>query len=633
MKYIFFIALVLSSGSLWPQEGSAPLIYNRIQEKEMKQRAERLRDNPVQPRANGMELPFVDDFSTDKFPGNTDGEPEHWLDLSAFRNYTNAINPPSLGVVTFDGADEYGYPYDFNANINGVPCDTLTSVPINLNYPASDNIYFSFFYQGKGLREKPEPQDSLTLEFYAPNLDQWFHVWSVPGSEMTEFEKVIFQITHEKYLRDDFQFRFVNYATPRGALDHWHIDYVQLDRNRSIDEDIDDVAYRYPVRTILQDYSSMPWKHFIQNPGNYMADEVQLTAFNNNIAFPENNDLGNRTIFDRTVEVYYDGVLQGQTINESSPPITAQNELILTEPINSGSFNYVFDTDVNDTCAVFDVYFSNEVTPDIHPQNNVVHLKQEFYSYYAYDDGSPELVYYTELTGSRAALRYNNMMGDSLIGLAIWFEAMNTEPAGGNDSYFPMVWAVNNIGEPGNTIAQGEWSSVDFTAGQENGWRLSKFIDPVYIPSGGFFVGVTQTTDDYLNIGLDLNSNLNDGRLYWYDPVYGIWTENTSAANASLMIRPVFKSTKLGPLSVENSSLENAGIFPNPVTDEMTIRPGTESFFGVAEVLDLSGKVIRKIPVNGSTTWSAGDLASGMYLMRIQSSVNSDQRVLKFVKQ
>src|SRR5690554_374216 len=199
MKYIFFIALFVSSGSLWPQEGTAPLIYNRVQEVEMKQRAERLRENPVQPRANGMQLPFIDDFSTDKFPGNTDGEPEHWMDLSAFRNYTNAINPPSLGVVTFDGADEYGYPYNFNANNNGVPCDTLTSVPINLEYPASDNIYFSFFYQGKGLREKPEAQDSLTLEFYAPNLDQWFHVWSVPGSEMTEFEKVIFQITHEKY--------------------------------------------------------------------------------------------------------------------------------------------------------------------------------------------------------------------------------------------------------------------------------------------------------------------------------------------------------------------------------------------------------------------------------------------------
>lgn len=622
MKNLVAAIAVLISGSIWAQPSIGPLKYNRHQEVEMKNRAERLRHISKNERASSMELPFVDDFSTDKFDGNADGEPVHWQDFYAFRNYTYAIDPPTLGVVTFDGADEFGLPYNWNATSNnGVPADTLTSVPINLDYPASDNIYLSFFYQGKGLGEKPESGDSLTVEFYAPDLDQWFHAWSVPGTIMTEFEQVFIPITQDRYLMDNFQFRFVNYATPTGVLDHWHIDYVQLDRNRSENEVIDDVAYRYPIHTVLKNHSSVPWTHFVQNPTNFMADDVDLVAFNNNTS--------NRTILNRITEIYYEGDLIGDNENTSNPPIYAQSEETLTEAIYGGDFDFVFPTDVNDTAAVFDLYFSHEVAPDNIVTNNEVHLKQEFYSYYAYDDGSPEAAHFFEQAGHNAAMQFVNSMADSLLGIAIWFEALNDIPASGNFALFPNVWSGNENG-PDDLIAQGPWSSVPFPAGESYGWRLFKFTEAVYIPSGIFYVGFNQTTNDRLHVGIDMNTDKSEQFMYFMTPNSGFW--EGSSQPGTIMIRPVFKSEKLGPLSVDDVAERKVNVYPNPAKDQLFISTGSGDSRGTAEVLSLTGQVIMAEHFNESSPVSVGGLSPGIYLLRITSAENQVS-IMKFVKE
>lgn len=628
---ILTVFVLLFSSGLWAQEIIRPLKYNQIQEKEMKQRAERLRHIDKNYRVNSMELPFIDDFSTDKFPGNEDGEPEHWLDFYAYKNNTYAIDPPSIGVVTFDGADEYGYPYNFNAGNNvSVPCDTLTSVPINLDYDPSENIYFSFFFQGKGYGESPDDtpergRDSLVLQFYAPQLDQWFYAWSTPGyatgHSSLDFEQVFVHITQNRYLRDGFQFRFVNYGNPSGSLDHWHIDYIQLDRNRSEGESITDVAYVYPIRTLLEDYSSMPWKHFVQNPSAYMADDLTWQAYN--------LDNVQRTIFGRTFEIYYDGVEQGNYINESEPPIPGLTLVDFTEPVQNTPFNFTFDTNVNDTCAVFDYYLSNEISPDFIESNNQMHMQQEFYSYYAYDDGSPERAWGSEQQGARIALRYVNMMADSLIGLSIWFEPANDAP--GPFAFFPMVWEDAGTDGPGDEIVQGFGEDIEFYPEQNNGWRFFKFLEPVYIPAGGFFVGVIQTVGVELNIGLDYNSNKNNGNLYWFNSMFQFWSES-SAVNSSLMIRPVFQAPKLGPVNVAENALDEAQIFPNPANDELFINPGTDAFIGLAEVLDLTGKIVRRADVRGQSQVDLSGLTPGMYLLRVVQDDQSASRVFKFVK-
>lgn len=79
-----------------------------------------------------------------------DDSSKFWLDSYAYHNYRMAINPITLGVATFDGLDDFGYPYNFGSNTNAL-CDYLTSKPINMGaYSASDSVYFSFLYQTVG---------------------------------------------------------------------------------------------------------------------------------------------------------------------------------------------------------------------------------------------------------------------------------------------------------------------------------------------------------------------------------------------------------------------------------------------------------------------------------------------------
>jgi hypothetical protein len=67
-----------------------------------------------------------------------------WADDFAYHNYRFAVNPRSLGVVTFDGLDEMGFPYEIGTSITNY-ADKLTSKPIDLsNNLALDSIYFSF---------------------------------------------------------------------------------------------------------------------------------------------------------------------------------------------------------------------------------------------------------------------------------------------------------------------------------------------------------------------------------------------------------------------------------------------------------------------------------------------------------
>lgn len=615
---IFFAFLFSLFGSVTfaQEEQLLPLTYNQLQLQQTLKSievAERLNN---QSRGGSVDLPFVDDFSTDKFPGNSEGEPVLWTGRKVYRNLTFGINPPTIGVATFDGADEFGYPYDFGASQIATPSDTLESVAINLDYPASANVWFSFYYQGQGWGELPEPGDSLVLQFYAPNLDQWFHIWSVPGSSMQAFEKVFIPITQLNYLMNDFRFRFVNYATQTGPIDHWHIDYIQLDQNRNENEIIDDVAFQYPANTLLEVFTSMPWKHFRTNPASFMAQNIEVIAFNNNS--------GNRTILDRELKIEYEGVLQSTYNNPSDPPIFAQSELVMEEAVNTAPHNFVFDDSVNDTCAVFDVTISNSVTPDLLTTNNQLKFEQKFVNYYAYDDGSPEKTYSVNLTGSKAAIRYNNALGDSLIGLWIWFEPLNNNP--GNDVFFPFVWQSTPQG-PGEVIAQGFWSDIIFEPGEFTGWRYYPMIEPVFILAGPFFVGYSQSVPYRLQVGNDMNTNNNSGRLY-YQTTSG-WLP--TSLNGSIMIRPAFQAPKGDPLNVGEIDFPEVHVFPNPTKNQLNVQVEHNGLI-YAELMDITGKSVLKTNLQGLGVIEISELKAGIYLLRL-STDDGAQRILKVVKE
>lgn len=206
-----------------------------------------------------------------------------WEDDDVHVNGTYPIDPPSIGVASFDGLSRTGMPYDFVTYTSYGIADRLTSVPIDLEYPASDSVYLSFFYQAQGRSGDTfiQPQDSLVLEFYAPEEDTWYRVWRTPYVAQAPFEQVLIPIKQFRYLKNGFRMRFLNYATLSGAFDHWHIDYVRLAAQRSYDDTrLVDVAYVMPENTLLENYTAMPFNTYGISPGSFMLANANVDLKN-----------------------------------------------------------------------------------------------------------------------------------------------------------------------------------------------------------------------------------------------------------------------------------------------------------------------------------------------------------------
>src|SRR5690606_17487294 len=80
------------------------------------------------------------------------------------------------------------------------------------------------------------------------------------------FQRGFIRITDPIFFRQDFRFRFRNLATTAGDFDHWHVDYVYLDKNVSRDDTLfDDVAFAYVPTPLLTRYSAMPYNQYNAN--------------------------------------------------------------------------------------------------------------------------------------------------------------------------------------------------------------------------------------------------------------------------------------------------------------------------------------------------------------------------------
>ncbi|MEZ4758373.1 MAG: hypothetical protein R2810_01110 [Flavobacteriales bacterium] len=72
----------------------------------------------------------------------------YWEDDYAYISRTYPVDPPTIGVATFDGLDRTGFPYPVRCRPTAYGlADRLTSVPIGLSYQVSDSVYLSFFHQ------------------------------------------------------------------------------------------------------------------------------------------------------------------------------------------------------------------------------------------------------------------------------------------------------------------------------------------------------------------------------------------------------------------------------------------------------------------------------------------------------
>lgn len=562
---------------------------------------------------------FFQDSAT-QFFANLNNPTAYWLDHHVYHNYRYAFEPRTLGVATFDGLDANGYPYAIGSTISNY-ADFLTSKPLDLSvWDAGDSVYFSFLYQAGGFGDIPEATDSLVLEFYAKDLDQWNWVWSTSagGLSVSDFDFAHILVENSIYFKKGFQFRFKNYGALSGNLDHFHLDYVNL-RTASGYQDtlFKDFAFVYPVGSLIKTYTSVPWDHFVNNPAGKMNDAAKLVVHNGS-NLSENNQNG-------TVEISYSGVaegafvLNGQTLSGGNINYGPRTTYTSYHDLSGG---YIYDIAKVGDYQTFDILATASAQFPNFAGNDSTTGIQYFSNYYSYDDGSAEKAYGPTGTQSRLAIKYTSYEADSLIGLDMHFAPTVNDVS--NKLFLITVWD-NNGGIPGTVLYE---DNVFFPRSPQYGNSRNEFIryyfkDTMKVACGTtFFVGWRQFDAERLNIGLDVN--LDNSQMTYYSTNSGV-TWNQSSIEGSVMIRPIISSNLDAVLDTEEiTATPDVKLFPNPTQDVVTIRIEGANYSGV-EVYSIHGQLIIDTL---EESISLADQPDGMYFFRIKGI----EQVYKIVK-
>lgn len=571
-----------------------------------------------------LSLPFIDDFSQNyHFPDDN-----LWQDINVYINSNYPINPPSYGVATFDGLDSTGFPYDFSSQIAHGIADSLTSHPIDLTV-INDSVYLSFQYQAQGNGNAPEQEDSLRLDFFKKADSSWVRVWSVPGTGNHAFKKIMIPVGTD-FHNDMFMFRFSNLATLSGNFDHWHVDYVYLNDNRTFaDTILDDVAFITNHHNLLNEFTAMPWDHYLTDTIGLMAETMPV-AYKNNFNTPydvyykyevsDNNGAG------PVVEVYPTGTAS-KTVTAYTTLIEPQAVYQIT-PSFLNDFSFPSDNSAN---KVFQIknYFDLNPFFDINQKNDTVTSFQVFGSYYAYDDGSAELGYGIEGVTAKLANQFTIRKADTLTAVQIYFNPILYDIRG--ETFKLTIWSSLNP-----EVILYQQNSFYFPTYTFTNEFLNYALDvPIILNPGTYYVGYQKISNARLNVGYDVNTNSKNK--IWYNAM-GIW-ENPSAGlpNGSLMIRPVFGSTG-DPISAINENNKNDdtdfSIYPNPTTNIVTIavQHNSAAFFDV-EIIDIYGKTQLTTTLQQSTTIDVSFISKGIYFVRIINTHQGNIQTRKLIIQ
>jgi hypothetical protein len=539
-------------------------------------------------------LPFVDDFSK---PG-VYPDAALWLDSGAFINSTFCDQPVTVGVATLDGLQSNGRPYDSISGITRI-CDYLTSNPIDLNFPNDNTIWFSFFFQPQGLGDQPETADSLALEFRNDN-GNWENVWSTTGKPDTAFLQVFIQVNNTAYQYKGFQFRFLNYATPNGNRDHWNLDYIRLDRNRSQNDGISDVAFQYPQRSWLAGIESMPYTHYnsLATPNAFMVDSVRDTVVNLDFA---------NTAMDHTFRCIDESnnVIFNQTKNVQ---IFTGTRIVVDGPLRSA---FTFPSGTADS-AVFHIECYKSLTGSFNSKNDTVRYDQKFYNYYAYDDGTAELAYGVNDAGAKIAYRFVNQMADTLRGVQMYFNPSGDQVH--NKLLQLCYWSSIGYGGHSENLVYKRIDMKPANRDSINGFVFYAFDTAQFVPAGEFYVGWTQNDATLLGLGLDMNTPDTTNKFYSYQ---GTWYQST--VRGAWMMRPVFGHQLPTGIPELRTPTFSTYVNPNPGDGRLHIEisgsPGTDYRL---YLYDLYGRLVADRRLE-SRDVDFSQYPSGMYVLKIEN--------------
>ena len=448
----------------------------------------------------------------------------------------------------------------------------------------------------------------------------WYHIWSVAGERLDAFmaenddhlfKQVMIPILDAKYFKDNFYFRFYNYASivnnslpaNRSNEDNWNIDFVYLNYNRSVND-----TY-YPMVTFsgqkpsfFNRYQSIPYRQYRNNPNSSMRESLSI-------------DIANLDAVDHDINYYYkvDQIGGNQHYMRVLDPVTIRpydefGYLECPEYGESPACPYVgelFAMDMWIDSASFQIshyLYDSAVNP---PLADSMKYRVGLYNYYAYDDGIPELGYGVSNAGGKFAVRFDISDYDTIQGVQLLF---NHTLKDANDKYFDIMVCKDENGKPGDTLYTMKNQRPQW---QEQPYRFTYYkFDRVVATANSFYIGIQQSSNSLINIGLDASI---DNQQYNFVNTNGSW--QPSNMHGSLMIRPVVGASYYIGVE-ENGPSTGSGaltVYPNPASDMLHLEGDFEG--GQVSLFDLTGRRVYQGEYQHNIAVS--NLNDGMYFIQV----------------
>ncbi len=538
-----------------------------------------------------------------------------------FINNSYGVDPPSVGVATFDGTDFNGLPYSATYSVGY--CDTLTSLPIDLSgipLNQSNSVYLSCYIQAGGQAQQlnPDRTDNIVVEFLNPVTGIWdeSELKIFGGNGLTPFKFYSVQIPIE-YFNLDFRFRFRNVGSRNGNFDNWNVDYVKLDLGRTAtDSAATDVAVANQFNNYLSRYSAIPVQHF---PAAVTIEGDQL--------FGGGLRSGVRNFNNGAVNANADLQITNLNTGELIQEITTDRIAGLNSPLDEGgllrrvsipSALLNFQAPTVDTRLGFRLALRSDPTFNDFSFNDTIRRVFSLEKEYAYDDGSAELRIFIGGNNARGAAKYKIYETDTITDIRL--QSPRTSISSNRNITFRLL-CFSQIG-----IIPGEPDSLLFTANallnsidstnKFNTYSLRNIDVNRRILRGnrnyyfGWQNGIVDNGNE-LRVGLDINTEA-DSVLHYNT---GTGWRRFVGNNFSPMIRPVFGKATLVSVKDKIESNKTISVYPNPTQGNMQVAGQADRVM----VYDRQGKLVLDQKFNTAALVEIalpGKLPNGLYVLR-----------------
>lgn len=552
----------------------------------------------AQHKSGPVGLPFFDDFSA------YEGAPSAalWSPGGGYVGKGFALLPPTTGMLTLDVLDASGNIYP-HATSSLFGADTVMSQPIALDtLSPADSVMLSFYYLPGGgsgnlwerIGDTPEHYDSLLLDFYCPSDSVWRTVWSTGcisedsllSQTGRDWQYVAVALDDGIYFDSSFRFRFRNYASldasakpgMTGNCDQWNIDYVFMDRNRTVmgSPVFRDVAFTGAAPSMLASYRAMPASQYRQDD---MAQSLQLhitnlysSALASHYSYSVLDDGGN-TLYS------YDGGL------ENAPSFLPSGSYQTAAAHSTPAVGFSFPEGPEERSYTICHVVREGTGGDSHQDNDTLRYVQHFGNYFAYDDGSAENGYGLTSTASRLylAYRFDLNVQDTLTAVDISFNRTYGDE-NASVPFYITVWQRADDGRPGEVLYR-DGTRYKPQFGTTSPFHRYVLEQPVVV-SGSVFVGIEQENNTFINIGFDRGYNTAE-RIYYLTGTE--WQQ--SILSGSLMLRPCFGSAAALAIEQPEPATRKVTLYPNPASNMVTVEPMENG--SVARLYDMHGRLLQ----------------------------------------